>query len=161
MTQLFNIATSWGSFYANHAAVRSVVAFVHVAALIVGGGIAIAVDRSTLVALRHDDGGRRRQQLELLHNTHRSVIYGLVLITASGILLFFADFETYLYSRFFWIKIGLVALLVANGALLWRAEGRARLGDASAWARLRITSVCSIALWMLTTLGGVILPNIG
>jgi uncharacterized membrane protein len=160
MTQLANLMISWGSFYANHAAARTLVAFVHIAALIVGGGIAIAADRSTLHALRQD-APARRVQLEALHGTHRLVIAALALVAISGVLLFASDFETFLYSRFFWIKMGLVALLVINGALVWRAERRAISGDAGAWSTLHVTAIASIALWLLTTLGGVALPNIG
>lgn len=160
MAHIADLMISWGSFYANHAVARTLVAFMHVAALIAGGGIAIAADRSTLNALRQDDTARRLQ-LEALHGTHRIVIGSLALIAASGILLFAADFEAFLYSRFFWIKMGLVALLIVNGALLWRAEGRAISGDSDAWGMLRFTAIASITLWLLTTLGGVALPNIG
>jgi len=157
---LSNALVSWASFYANHAAVRTLIAFVHVAALIGGGGMAIAVDRGTLAALRKDEAGRCAQ-LDALRATHHTVILSLVLIVLSGVLLFAADVETYLYSRFFWTKIALVAALVANGAVLWGTERRARQGDPSAWPRLRATAVASIALWLLTTLAGVALPNIG
>jgi hypothetical protein len=160
MAHLAGLMASWGSFYANHAVARTLVAFAHVGALIAGGGIAIAADRSTLNALRQGEPARRLQ-LEALHGTHRIVVGSLALIAASGLLLFAADFETYLYSRFFWIKITLVALLVVNGAVLWRAERRAIRGDPAAWGRLRVTAIASIALWLLTTLGGVALPNIG
>ncbi len=157
MTELL---TSWGSLYANHAAIRTLVAFVHVGALIGGGGVAIAADRSLLLGSRDDDWSRRTL-LEGLETTHRFVIVSLVLIGVSGVLLFASDYETFIYSRFFWIKMGLVAALAVNGALLWRAERRAMRGDDSAWRMLRATSVASITLWLLTTLGGVALPNIG
>ena len=160
MAHIADLMTSWGSFYANHAAARTLVAFAHVGALIAGGGIAIAADRSTLNAL-HQGATIRRLQLEALHGTHRIVIASLALIAASGLLLFASDFETFLYSRFFWIKITFVALLVVNGAVLWRAERRAIRGDEAAWGTLRFSAVASIALWLLTTLGGVALPNIG
>jgi hypothetical protein len=99
MAHLGDLMTSWGSFYANEAMVRTLVAFVHVAALIVGGGIAIAADRSTLNAL-HQGDTTRRTQLEALRGTHRIVVASLALIAVSGILLFAADFDTF-YSRFF------------------------------------------------------------
>ena len=76
-------------------------------------------------------------------------------------MLFASDFETFLYSRFFWIKMGLVALLILNGLVLWNAERRALAGDHRAWGMLRVTAIASITLWFLTTLGGVALPNIG
>jgi hypothetical protein len=108
-----------------------------------------------------DDDWSRRALLETLQGTHRLVVGSLVLITFSGLLLFASDFETFLYSRFFWIKMGLVGLLMVNGLVLWAAERRALSGDRGAWRMLRATAVASITLWLLTTLGGVALPNIG
>ena len=155
-----DLLQTWGSFYANHAAIRTLVAFVHVGALITGGGLAVSADRTMLTSVLDDDWSRR-SLLEMLQGTHRLVIGSLVLITASGLLLFASDFETFVYSRFFWIKMGLVVLLMVNGLALWRAERRALSGDHAAWGTLRFTAIASITLWFLTTLGGVALPNIG
>jgi hypothetical protein len=155
-----DLLQTWGSFYANHAAIRTLVAFVHVGALIAGGGLAVATDRALLTTVVDDDFSRR-SLLETVQSTHRLVIASLALITMSGVLLFASDFETFLYSRFFWIKMGLVVLLMINGLVLWAAERRALLGDGRAWGTLRATAVASITLWFLTTLGGVALPNIG
>ena len=105
MTALSDLMTSWGSVYANHATLRTLVAFVHVAALIIGGGLALATDRATLIAYKQDDV-TRRSQLEGLVGTHRVVLISLALIAVSGILLFAADFDTYLHSRFFWAQDG-------------------------------------------------------
>jgi hypothetical protein len=114
-----------------------------------------------VLAGKADDDVSRHALIETVRGTHRIVLASLALIMASGVLLFASDFETFLYSRFFWIKIGLVMLLLVNGAVLWRAEKRAAAGDPEAWPVLRATAVASIALWFLTTLGGVALPNIG
>jgi uncharacterized membrane protein len=157
---LADVFVNWGSFYANHAAVRTTVSYVHVAALIAAGGAAITADRGILSALRLD-GDARRTQLAAVHKTHRVVAIGLVLISISGVLLFAADVDTYLYSRVFWIKMGLMALLLVNGAVLMAAERRASRGGVDAWSTLRFTAFASLALWFLTTLGGVALPNIG
>ncbi|HZR26790.1 MAG TPA: hypothetical protein VFA59_24565 [Vicinamibacterales bacterium] len=157
MTDVF---TSWASLYANHAAIKTLVAFFHVGALIAGGGLAVASDRSVLMAAGDDDFSRR-SLLESLEGTHRVVIGSLVLIGISGFLLFASDSETFLYSRFFWIKMGLVVALAVNGLLLVRAEHRAITGDGGAWRMLKTTAVASITLWFLTTLAGVALPNIG
>jgi uncharacterized membrane protein len=92
--------------------------------------------------------------------SHRTVAAGLALIAVSGVLLFAADLDTYLYSRVFWIKMGLTALLVANGGLLLSAERRATKGN-DTWPALRRTTMASLTLWLLTTLTGVALPNIG
>ena len=155
-----DLLQTWGSFYANHAAIRTLVAFVHVGALIAGGGLAVASDRALLTAAADDDFSRR-SLLETLEGTHRLVVGSLLLITFSGLLLFASDFETFLYSKFFWVKMALVAFLMVNGVVLMAAERRALGGDDRAWGTLRATAVASIALWFLTTLGGVALPNIG
>jgi hypothetical protein len=155
-----DLLQTWGSFYANHAAIRTLVAFVHVGGLILGGGLAVAADRAMLTAVLDNDRSRR-SLLETLEGTHRLVVGSLVVIAASGLLLFASDFDAFLYSRFFWIKMGLVLLLAVNGLVLWRAEQRALSGDHAAWRTLRFTAIASITLWFLTTLGGVALPNIG
>ena len=157
---LHDLLLDWGSFYSNHAAVRTAVSFVHVAALVAAGGAAITADRGILSALRLDEHARR-VQVSAIQKTHRVVAAGLALITLSGLLLLAADLDTYLYSRVFWIKMGLVGLLLVNGMVLIAAERRAAQGTATAWSTLRLTALASIALWLLTTLGGVALPNIG
>jgi hypothetical protein len=75
-------------------------------------------------------------------------------------LLFGADVSTFLHSTVFWVKMGLVGLLVGNGALLLVAERRARLGVAGSWGRLHALAVSSLALWTVTTLIGTALPNL-
>jgi uncharacterized membrane protein len=150
----------WGSFYANHAAVRTLVTFTHIGGLVAGGGTAVATDRGLLMALRRT-AGERAQQLVALARAHRFVVTSLALVATSGLLLFASDVDTFLYSRFFWTKMTLVALLIVNGGLMMRAERRARRGDAQAWFALRATATASLALWLLTTLCGVALPNIG
>ena len=93
--------------------------------------------------------------------THRIVVVGLSLIVVSGLLLFASDVETFLYSRVFWIKMSLVALLLVNGAVLTSAERRASRGAGDAWGRLRITAMASLALWFLIAFAGVALTNVG
>jgi hypothetical protein len=103
----------------------------------------------------------RSYQLNALRSTHRIVLVSLAAVAVSGLLLFAADSETFLYSRFFWMKMGLVVALMANGYLLTRAERRAEIDVTSGWKWLKVTSTISVALWMLTTLAGAALPNIG
>ncbi len=76
-------------------------------------------------------------------------------------LLFAADVETFLYSRIFWLKMGLMVLLLLNGAMLLAGERQVIRGEARAWARLHLAAVASLVLWFLTTLAGAALPNIG
>ena len=150
----------WASVYANHAALRTTVEFLHIAGLVVGGGYAIVVDRSTLAAARRDDGARSAQ-LAAIRNAHRMVIAGLAILFATGLLLFAADVDTFLPSRMFWIKMGLVALLLANGAMMRAAQHQAERGASRAWIRLRSTASLSLVLWFLTVLAGAALPNLG
>ena len=157
---LRDLLESWSSLYANHAALRTAVEFTHIGGLVAGAGCAIMVD---LVTITGAGGGlaTRATQLQLLRQTHRIIVLGLVSLSISGALLFAADVETFLYSRVFWLKMGLMVLLLANGALLRLAEGQASRGEPRAWARLHYTAAASLLLWFLTTLAGAALPNIG
>ena len=155
-----NLFINWGSLYANQAAVRTLIGFAHVGALVVGGGGAISADRATLSALRTGSMKIRSEQLSVLRGTHRLVVAGLVIATISGVLLFAADSDTYLYSKIFWTKIGLFVLLIANGGMLLRAERMAEAGNERGWLWLKRASIISVALWLLTTLAGAALPNI-
>jgi uncharacterized membrane protein len=151
---------TWVSFYSTHAALRSAVGFIHVGGLLAGGGCAITADLATISAAR-DNLAAQITELRVLKRTHELVAAGLVALLVSGVLLFAADVDTYLYSRLFWIKMGMVVMLVVNGLLLLAAEKRVRAGDARGWNRLHYTAVTSLVLWFLTTLIGAALPNIG
>ena len=118
------------------------------------------VDRSTLAAARRDDGAQAAQ-LAAIRNAHRVVIAGLAILFATGLLLFAADVDTFLSSKMFWMKMGLVALLLANGAMMRVAQHRAERGSSAAWTRLRSTAAFSLVLWFLTVLAGAALPNVG
>jgi hypothetical protein len=157
---LADAISQWTSLYSNHAVLRTAVVFAHVGGLVGAGGCAIAADRATLLASRRHEA-ERRIQVEALAGTHRIVIAGLVFILASGLLLLAADVETFLYSRVFWIKMTMVALLLVNGAVLTAAERQASRGEGDAWGRLRATARISLALWFLITCAGVALTNVG
>lgn len=151
---------TWGSVYANHAALRTVIQFLHVVGLVAGGGSALAADRITLRAAKRSDVDRR-VELATLHGTHRVVVLSLVAVTISGLLLFGADLDMYLHSTVFWLKMALIVLLLVNGTIILRASGRAERGHAGAWEPLRYAAIASIVLWTLTTLAGAALPNLG
>ncbi len=155
---LREIADNWASIYSNSAAIRSAVAFTHIGALVGGGGCAIAADRTTLRALRSGTEALRGE-LDNLRSIHRVVIAGLLLVIASGALLMLADMDAYLEARVFWLKMGMVAALIANGALVVLAGGRARAGDPSGPRLLRAAAIASLTLWFATTLLGAVLPN--
>ena len=67
-----------------------------------------------------------------------------------------ADLETFLNSRLFWIKMGIVALLLMNGGLLVLAERAPRRAARATrgWARLRLVSAASLVLWLSALLAG-------
>jgi hypothetical protein len=159
-TLLSHAVQSWNDLYSHTALVRTLVAFVHVGGLVGGGGAAIAADRATLKATRRGQV-LGRDQLDAIHNTHRVVIAGLVAVIVSGILLFAADVDTYSVSRVFWLKMGMVAALMINGALLVRVGRDAIVPDAGVGRALRRMTAISMTLWFLTTLAGSALPNIG
>lgn len=151
---------SWASLYSNHAVLRTAIGFFHVGGLVVSGGIAISADRLVLKA-RQENETERAVHLHSLRQTHRVVVAGLIAVTVSGVLLFAADSGTFLHSVLFWVKMGLFSLLLVNGLLLIRAEHAAESGSLRGWNQLRIASIVSITLWLLTTLIGSALPNIG
>jgi hypothetical protein len=159
---LTRVAAPWKSVYDDSKVLETLVVFVHLAALLVGGGIALASDRTTLRASRADAPTRARQ-LEELGVTHRVVISSLAVAFVSGAALFLTDVETFAVSVAFWVKMGLVALLMLNGLLMTRTETALRRtpdgGDAAPWARLRTTAVASGVLWLATLLAGVALTN--
>src|SRR5947207_854928 len=115
---------NWTSFYSNHAVIRTLIGFFHIGGLVIGGGCAIATDRLTLITARRNPA-ERATQLESLRGTHRIVLTSLAFVAASGLLLFAADSQTFLHSTFFWIKMGLIGALLANGFFLTRAERQA------------------------------------
>ncbi len=157
---LSHLIESWVSLYANHAALRTGIEFLHIGGLVAGGGCAITADLATITAAG-DRAATRTTQLHLLKKTHLIVVLGLVALAVSGGLLFAADVQTFFYSRVFWLKMGLMVLLLVNGWLLLIGERQVTRGEPRAWARLHYTAIASLILWTLTTLAGAALPNIG
>jgi uncharacterized membrane protein len=151
---------TWASLYANHPVLRTALAFGHVGGLVVAGGAAVEADRLTLRRARRVSHVEDAL-FESNNAAHRTVVTALVAVVVSGILLFGADVDTYLYSKVYWTKMTLMVLLLANGALMLRAERRIDRGDARAWAAMVRTAWASLLLWTLTTAAGVALPNLG
>jgi hypothetical protein len=154
-----DLLVEWASFYSNHAVVRTLVTFAHIGGLVAAAGAATTIDRGLLFAAGRGSDTGWRAQLAATRSTHGFVLWGLALVTVSGLLLLAADFDAYWASRVFWVKMALIALLIVNGAALTWSERRASSGNTSAWRPLRWTAALSIALWTLTTLAGVALLN--
>jgi len=167
-TQLLTLVAPWQRLYADSRAVETTVTFVHLTALLFGGGLAIAADRRTL---RLDpERGPLAPFLAELGGVHRPVVIALGVLFLSGLAMAAADLETFLASPVFGAKLLLVALLVANGGLLLRTERTlaALVGSDDApipsparglWRRLRLTARVSQALWVASVLAGTLLVN--
>lgn len=157
---LIDLAAPWAKIFSHSKVISAGTLFVHLAPLIIGGGIAFSADIATLRAFR---GGavERSRQVAALATTHRLVLFGLTLSFISGLLLFLSDVETFLGSIFLWIKLACVALLLINGVVLTRVEAAlARTpDDESQWGRLRVVAMLSAFLWIATTLAGVVLKE--
>jgi uncharacterized membrane protein len=149
---------TWAAFYANSPATRSAVTFAHVGALVVGGGSAIAADLGTVKALRRD-APTLRAELARLQSTHRVVTTGLALVVSSGLLLMLADLDAYVASTAFWLKMGLFAALVLNGAIVVSTTATTREDTPHSRARIRLAALTSLVLWLATTLLGTVVPN--
>ena len=154
-----DLAETWSAIYSTSPAIKSALAFTHIGALVGGGGAAIAADRTTLRAMKRGRAALDRE-LEHLHHVHVVVIVGLALVIVSGVLLMFADLDAYLAAPVFWIKMGLIVLLTANGMLVMRGSRRTHAGDPSGPRVLRLAAIASLLLWFGTTLCGAILPNV-
>ncbi len=156
---LTDAANAWAALYSDSAGLRTGLGFAHVAGLVVSGGSAIAADRAVMRA-KPLEAIERLERVAALHSTHRLVVVGLVIVIASGLLLFAADVETYVASWVFWLKMGCVALLLANGALVMAGGRAVQRQRAYGWALLRGATLASLSLWFLTTLLGAALPNV-
>lgn len=151
----------WNELYSHSKAVESGVVFLHVGALLLGGGFAVASDRAALRA-RAADADERRRVLRDFAGIHRHVVPALVVLAASGVAMALSDVKTFFVSPVYWTKMGLVVLLLANGYLLMRTE-RALTADPAPsnplWRRFTVGAMASMTLWLSTTLAGVILLN--
>src|SRR5207237_5533255 len=110
---LARLLEPWSSLYRNKPAVQTTLTFLHLAGIFLGGGFAIATDRETFIAMAARVSGQIRH-LQHLHTVHRPVMLGLVIAISSGFLLFLADIETFTRSWVFWVKMTLLALLLAR-----------------------------------------------
>jgi hypothetical protein len=158
--QLAELTEPWASLYNDSPALQTTITFLHLAGIFLGGGFAIATDRETFIALRTARLSGQIRHLAHLHTIHRPVLVGLVMALSSGFLLWAADVQTFARSTVFWVKMFLLALLLANGYVLARTETALREGmpdSPELWARLRYISAASIALWLGLILAGTVL----
>lgn len=156
------IVKPWAQLYSQSKTIATLVTFVHVAAVVVGGGLALSLDRATLRARASDQESRVRHLAEL-DGAHRIVLSALSLSLLSGVALLAADLDTFLGSWVFWLKMSLLVLLLANGAMMRRAERAIDTLDGDveqSWGRLCTAALTSVALWLIVVLAGVALTNV-
>ncbi len=157
---LAKVAEPWAKMYGDYKSVSAGVLFLHLVPLIIAAGAAFMADRDTLRVARAAADERSRQITELA-SIHRVVLFGLTLSFISGILMFLSDVETFVGSVFLWIKLAFVALLLVNGLIMTRTEKSLAADPQSdaLWSRMRAIAIMSAALWLLTTLAGVVLKE--
>ena len=150
----------WAHRFDDSVLLQSLVMFVHLGSLMLAGGFAIAADRAALRASRPDGEVWRTPALAQIAAAHGPVLIGLALAIVSGVLLLAADVETFLASPVLWLKLGVIALLLANGTLLRRAQLVAS-GDTviPKWDGVRNAAARSIALWFALVLVSVVMVN--
>jgi hypothetical protein len=159
---LSSLTQSWNDFFSHSKLTNDIVTFLHVGGLLLAGGLAVASDRMTFRAMRYPADERRGHVREVAA-VHRLVITGLVIVVVSGIALFASDVDTFWDSWVFWVKMGLIVLLLLNGWGMTRVEKRLAV-DASegapGWNGLHRAAVVSVTLWFAIALAGVILTNV-
>ncbi len=155
----------WQSLYSDSTALSTAVVALHLIGMLIGGGLAIGADRTTLrISREHSD--HRTHHLGELNAIHRPVLLALTLLFITGLAMLTADIAIFIVSPVLWIKLGLVTLLAINGVVLERTETAVRRngngvsgGSESLWTRLRLSARLSIALWIATLVAGTVLVN--
>jgi hypothetical protein len=159
LDQVASAAAPWADFYNASRAVQAVTMFGHLGGMMAGGGAALHADRATL-RLR-SEAEALPLHLADLRRTHPVVLASLALMGLTGLAMWLADLENLAVAPVFWIKMGMVVLLLLNGADMHRLEGRLAKGEPRPgrdWARLRHAAARSLGLWFALVLLGSLLP---
>jgi hypothetical protein len=151
---LASAVDGWAAYYGDHRMVSVTVRALHLGGLILGGGTALLVDRRVLASLRKG-GAAREASLAELDGSHRVVVPALGLVVLTGLLMTASDTATFLNSRLYWMKLGLVTMLLLNGTGLVAAERAAKRGRTSGWSWLAVVSGVSFVLWLVILYFGV------
>jgi hypothetical protein len=157
---LIDLTAPWGDFMKHSKITKTIVLFLHIAPIVVGGGIAIGLDRLSLRLSKGEAADRGRHLAELA-GTHNIVIYSLAVSIISGLALVASEIDNFPTSWIFWVKMAFIAILLLNGLRMKGIEtSMARNGPSEAdWARLHTVAVASITLWLTITFLGVALSK--
>jgi hypothetical protein len=153
------LAEPWARAYGDSKLLMTGVTFAHVTGFLVAGGLALSADRAVL---RNNGPAVTPFDPEAFDAMHSPILLGLGITILSGVLLFLSDVPTYAASPVFWSKMGLLALLMGNGAALRRMARHVSSGadPAAAWRLLRRPAQLSSILWLVAVLTGVMLVNL-
>jgi hypothetical protein len=168
---LTSLLQPWADLYADHTVLSTTIVALHLLAMFVGGGIAIAADRRLLQAAPGSSEAYRAAAADL-QTQHSLVIATLAATILTGLALVTADIGTFAVSRVYWTKMAVFVLLLFNGARMRRTEGRvlravanttefAIAGPALAlpWAALRRSAIVSATCWCALVVLGVVVSN--
>jgi hypothetical protein len=154
------LAEPWQKLYAHSTVVATLVLFGHVAGLLVAGALTLSAEASALRLDLHDDDARRRY-FRNVTSARRSTGLALAIAMLSGALLFLTDLEAFAVSTVFWMKMGLVALLLTNGIVASRldaqlscASDEASAAKENLWRRRRLSARATAVLWFSLVLSG-------
>ena len=152
----------WREAFSSSVVISTGLLYAHVASLVCAGGLSLAADRASLLPGRRGDA-EAEDELRARAASHRLVKRALAVVVLSGLLLFLSDVETFVGLRTFWLKMGLVMLLITNSLLAQRCERQNQhrsAGPVTAQrkpepaARRRAHAGISMVLWLLTLLAG-------
>ena len=154
---LAKVLEPWKDLYSGSTALSVTLMFAHLGSMMVGGGLAIAADRTVLKAGRLTDPNAILAMADAVGDVHRPVVIALAVSAISGSLQLAADVETFAVSKVMWVKLGLLLVLAVNGILMLRNEEAVRRdqGSARSFGALRMRAVTSVVLWLAITLAGV------
>ncbi len=159
---LIDLTAPWGDFMKHSKITKTIVLFLHIAPIVVGGGIAIALDRLTVRVSKGQQQEDRSRHLAELARTHGIVIGSLAISFITGLLLVAAEIDNFPTSWIFWLKMGFILVLLINGARM-RSVERAMAGAGSntdaEWNRLHTAALASFTLWLTVTFLGVALSR--
>jgi uncharacterized membrane protein len=147
----------WKDLYSGSTALSVTLTFAHLGSMMVGGGLAIAADRTVLKAGRLTEPKAVLALADAVGDVHRPVVIALIVSGISGSMQLAADVETFAVSKVMWVKLGLLFVLGINGLLMLRDEKAVRResGSGKGLGALRMRAVTSVVLWLAITLAGV------
>ena len=147
----------WKDLYGGSTKLSVTLTFAHLGSMMVGGGLAIAADRTVLKAGTPATATARLALADAVGDVHRPVLIALVISALSGTLQLAADLEALAVNKVMWVKMALLIILAINGYLMLRDENAVRrdAGSAKAFGALRVRAMTSVVLWLAITLAGV------